>query len=53
MTFLMENIRVSYYIRYVSKVYEHIIKDRTAESTETYRCIVSRKRSVGKEGGEI
>ena len=37
MTFLMENIRVSYYIRYVSKVYEHIIYGRTAESTETYR----------------
>ena len=30
MTLLMENIRVhvSYYIRYLSKVYEHIIKQR-------------------------
>ena len=52
MTFLMENIRVSY-TRYVSKVYEHIINDRTVESTGTHSCIVSRKWSVGKEGGEI
>ena len=56
MTFLMENVRVSYYNGYVSKVYEHIIYGRTAESHRTYRCyiencIVSLSKEIGGKRG--